>query len=191
MQQLPGVEPDSQFYKDVENEIQLQRAFRAFYISKALTALGKYPEALAMAVRAEEYFSKSKAPVDGNAATLHADLRKQIEGEMYFVHAQSILGGEATAHEVAEEKRDRDPRPLMDRLDEYIEDSDLVSEKNQTQLVKYPPDFEAAPCKPLFFDLAFNHVTFPDLDDETEVRKDTQQGVGITGLVKGWLGGWK
>lgn len=191
MQQLPGVEADSPFYKEVENEIQLQRAFRAYYISKALTALGKYPEALAMAVRAQEYFSKSQPPADKKEASLHGDLRKKIQGEMYFVHAQSILGGEATAHEVTEEKRDRDGRPLVDRLDEYIEDSDLLNEKNPTQLARYPPDFEPVACKPLFFDLAFNHVSFPDLSDEIEARKDTQQGAGITGLVKGWLGGWK
>ncbi|OQR72147.1 signal recognition particle 68 kDa protein-like [Tropilaelaps mercedesae] len=191
MQQLPGVESRSEFYKDIENEIQLQRAFRAYYISKALTGLGKYPEALAMALRAEEYSSNAKPPVDKNAVKLHTDMRKQIEGEMYFVHAQSILGGEATAHEVTEEKRDKDPRPLIDRLDEYIEDPDLLTERNQTQLVSYPPDFEPTPCKPLFFDLAFNHVTFPDLTHEMEARKDTQQGAGLTGLVKGWLGGWK
>lgn len=186
VQQLPGVEPDSQVYKDVENEMLLHKAFRAYYISRALTALGKYPEALAMAVRAQEYSSKAKTTAEDVKK-----LQSQIEAEMYFVHAQSILGGEATAHEVTEEHKDTTGgRPLIERLDEYYEDPNLTDEKNPTQLVSYPPGFEATACKPLFFDLALNHVAFPDLDEETESRKE-QQGAGLTGLVKGWLGGWK
>ena len=44
------------------------------------------------------------------------------------------------------------------------------------------------PCKPLFFDLALNHVTFPSLAENMENKKSAA-GAGITGFVKG-LWGW-
>ena len=41
-------------------------------------------------------------------------------------------------------------------------------------------------CKPLFFDLALNHVAFPSLAANIETKKAA--GSGITGLFKGFLG---
>ena len=75
--------------------------------------------------------------------------------------------------------------PLCDRLDKYAEDPSLTSKT--PNVVHFPPDFEPIPAKPLFFDLALSHVEFPSLDDKVEQKK--QQG-GLTGFVKGWLGGW-
>lgn len=54
----------------------------------------------------------------------------------------------------------------------------------QPNLVQFPPDFQPIPCKPLFFDLALNHVAFPTLDDKVE-----QKGKGgLTGYIKGIFG---
>lgn len=73
----------------------------------------------------------------------------------------------------------------MDRLDTYLEDKSLLSSK--PRIAAFPPPFEPVACKPLFFDLALNHVEFPSLEDVA----DTKKNQGLTGLVKGWLGGWK
>ena len=53
-------------------------------------------------------------------------------------------------------------------------------------LASLPPDYQALPCKPLFFDLALNHVEFPSLAHQAEKKPG-----GITGLVKGWIWGSK
>ena len=34
-------------------------------------------------------------------------------------------------------------------------------QNNQAQLVNFPPEFAAIPCKPLFYDLALYHVAMP------------------------------
>jgi len=73
----------------------------------------------------------------------------------------------------------------VDRLQDYCEDPALTTK--QPNIFKLPPDFEPIPCKPLFFDLAFNQIEFPSLDDKLE-QKQTQ-AAGITGFVKG-LWGW-
>jgi len=41
------------------------------------------------------------------------------------------------------------------------------------------------PCKPVFFDLALNHIELPNLEDRMEKKKES----GISGMVKGWLWG--
>ena len=47
-----------------------------------------------------------------------------------------------------------------------------------TPLAPLPPDYKPLPGKPLFFDLALNHIEFPSLQHRTK------QSGGITGFVK-------
>lgn len=74
---------------------------------------------------------------------------------------------------------------LVDRLDDYYEDPDLTSGK--PNLFPFPPSFEPIPCKPLFFDLAREHLEFPDLE-----KKCIGSGGagGSTGASGGWISGW-
>ena len=57
-----------------------------------------------------------------------------------------------------------------------------------TKLVHFPPEPQPVPCKPLFFDIALNHIDLPDLEHRMEKKKEAG---GISGLVKGWLWGGK
>lgn len=75
-------------------------------------------------------------------------------------------------------------QPLKDRLDTFAEDKSLTSKK--PNITAFPPDFKPIPCRPLFFDLALNHVEFPSLEEKMEQKKVAG---GITGFVKGWLWG--
>lgn len=84
---------------------------------------------------------------------------------------------------------------LIDRLDTYFEDSS-VTNKNRLNLVTLPPPFKPIPCKPVLFDLALNHLTFPSLDDKVQSKRQTasgnvdrgqQQQAGLTGFVKGFF----
>ena len=74
--------------------------------------------------------------------------------------------------------------PLVERLDQYYEDPDLV--KGKPNLVNFPPEFSPIPCKPLFYDVALYHVEMPSLDHKLETAG---AGAGSGGLG-GWLGGW-
>ena len=74
---------------------------------------------------------------------------------------------------------------LIDRLDLYYEDPDLA--KGKANLVSFPPSFTPIPCKPLFFDLAHEHLTFPSLDEKMSSPGQAGSAQGASG---GWLGGW-
>ena len=86
---------------------------------------------------------------------------------------------------------------MAERLDEYVEDPCLLNPSNP-RVVALPPPLAPVACKPLFFDLALNHVAFPSVDHKlsgtekaAEARQQqAQQQGGLTGLVKG-LWGWR
>jgi len=78
-------------------------------------------------------------------------------------------------------------QPIAERLEQYLPEDPSISAKNVT-LIKSPPDMQPIPCKPLFYDLAGNHVLLPDLRHKLETQE--KKG-GISGYLKTWWGGGK
>ena len=70
----------------------------------------------------------------------------------------------------------------MERLDHFNLTS-VPSIRNMT-LASLPPEYKPLPGKPLFFDLALEHIEFPLLSHRAERR-----GGGLTGFVKGLFWG--
>lgn len=184
MLQLPGVEEGSEFAEKVGSELLCYKAHRAHHVGQALAAAGRRVEAVALFNRGLQYAKQALARphlLPKEAVASLKELETVLEGLKYSVHAQSLLGtaSEPTVPEDAEAK------VLLNRLDTYLEDKSFVGQN--PRLACFPPEMEPIPCKPLFFDLALNHIEFPSLEDVA----DTKKAQGITGLVRGWLGGWK
>ncbi|XP_052740262.1 signal recognition particle subunit SRP68 [Bicyclus anynana] len=190
LQQLPGFENDAAYQNEIENELKAYRAFRCYYIAQVLTALRRFREALAMLERCSVYTSESLKSklLDKQLLEKLRVLQKNIESCKFEVHADSVLEDDDEDEEskYTSGKSYKDKKPLVDRLDDYREDSQVLT-KNPN-IFKLPPPMEAVPCKPLFFDLACNFIEFPNLDDKTGVANNKKQGAGLTGLVKGFLG---
>ena len=65
----------------------------------------------------------------------------------------------------------------------FLQDPDVA--KGKSALMHFPPEFESIPCKPLFFDLAINHLEMPALESKLGGQEEGQKaGLG------GWLFGW-
>ncbi|XP_045772074.1 signal recognition particle subunit SRP68 [Maniola jurtina] len=190
LQQLPGFENDTAYQKEIETELKAYRAFRCYYIAQVLTGLRRFREALAMLERCSTYTTESLASklLDKQLLEKLRVLQKDIESCKFEVHADSVLEDDDEDEEskYTSGKSFKDKKPLVDRLDDYREESQVLT-KNPN-IFKMPPPMEAVPCKPLFFDLACNFIEFPNLDDKTGVANNKKQGAGITGLVKGFLG---
>ncbi|KAI5651758.1 RNA-binding signal recognition particle 68 domain-containing protein [Phthorimaea operculella] len=186
LQQLPGFEEDAAYQKEIEDQAKAYRAFRCFYIAQVLTGLRRFREALAMLERCATYANDAKAcKLSPELTTKLTTLQKDVESCKFEVHADSVLEDDEENDEEGRPTRQyRDKKPLVDRLDEYREDTQLLT-KNPN-VYRIPPPMEAIPCKPLFFDLACNFVEFPSLEDK--LGADKKQPAGITGLVKGFLG---
>uniref|UniRef100_UPI00358E9AD2 signal recognition particle subunit SRP68-like isoform X1 n=1 Tax=Myxine glutinosa TaxID=7769 RepID=UPI00358E9AD2 len=184
MQQLNGLEADKEFQQELERKKTAFKAFRCYFLAQSFVTMKKWGEALALYERALKYVGEADGCHGKGENHLEVrqleELKSAVNGEKYSVKAYAILDTEDLVEPV--EKSDVADKALVDRLDTYFEDARLVSK--QPNLLPFPPEFQPIPCKPLFFDLALNHVAFPPLDDKLEQKARS----GFTGIIKGIFG---
>lgn len=186
LQTLTGFEEDTAYQSEIETLARTFKAFRCFYISQVLVTLRRWSEAMALYDRANTYSKEALARKleDKKLVEDLLSLQKNIVIAKVSAHAQAILAEEDPEATITSGKRNKNKKPLAERLDEYYEDPQLIS-KNPN-VFRMPPDMQPIPCKPLFFDLASNFVEFPSLEDK--IGNEKKQGSGLTGFVKGFLG---
>uniref|UniRef100_A0A668AHH7 Signal recognition particle subunit SRP68 n=1 Tax=Myripristis murdjan TaxID=586833 RepID=A0A668AHH7_9TELE len=178
---LQGLEEDCTFQKEVALKTLVYKAYRCFFIAQSYVLVKKWSEALVLYERVLKYAKEvqSKAKSLNNSLKDLPDVQEliaEVNAEKYSLQAAAILA------EVPSQQQVKDNTLLCDRLETFRLDPALVGK--QPNLVQFPPDFQPIPCKPLFFDLALNHVAFPPLDDKVE-----QKGKGgLTGYIKGIFG---
>ncbi|MBN3314220.1 SRP68 protein, partial [Atractosteus spatula] len=177
---LQGLEEDHSFQKEVALKTLVYKAYRCFFIAQSYVLVKKWSEALVLYERvlkyAREVQSQSK-----NLKNNVQELISEVNAEKYSLQAAAILDTEDVC-ETPLQSQVKDGKPLCERLETFSIDASLVGK--QPNLVQFPPEFQPIPCKPLFFDLALNHVAFPPLDDKVE-----QKGKGgLTGYIKGIFG---
>ncbi|XP_014844551.1 signal recognition particle subunit SRP68 [Poecilia latipinna] len=183
---LQGLEDDHTFQKEVSLKTLVYKAYRCFFIAQSYVLVKKWSEALVLYERvlkyAKEVQSKSKS-LNNSLKDLPdiQELIAEVNAEKYSLQAAAILDTDE-APEVSTQQQVKDNTPLCEHLDNFHLDKTLVGK--HPNLVQFPPEFQPIPCKPLFFDLALNHVAFPPLDDKVE-----QKGKGgLTGYIKGIFG---
>lgn len=201
LQTVQGMEQDAEYQTEVEGLNLSFKAFRCYYIAVTLVALKRWKEAVALYQRSTNYaqsVTKNKAmkalPFDLQSAM--KELLEKIEGSVFTAQAYSVLeqdeGAAAQEEGFVGAKAQKNTKPLYERLAVYKEDPQLNS-KNPN-VFKLTPDMEPIPCKPLFFDLALNYIEFPALDHKMDQSAKggkggaQDEGKGISGLVKGFLG---
>ncbi|XP_055760563.1 signal recognition particle subunit SRP68-like [Salvelinus fontinalis] len=183
---LQGLEEDHTFQKEVALKMLVYKAYRCFFIAQSYVLVKKWSEALVLYERVLKYAKEvqSKAKSLNNSLKDLPDVQElitEVNAEKYSLQAAAILDTE-DAPEAPSQQKVQDNTPLCERLETFHLDPTLVGK--QPNLVQFPPDFQPIPCKPLFFDLALNHVAFPPLDDKVE-----QKGKGgLTGYIKGIFG---
>ncbi|XP_068583064.1 signal recognition particle subunit SRP68 [Cebidichthys violaceus] len=183
---LQGLEDDHTFQKEVSLKTLVYKANRCFFIAQSYVLVKKWSEALVLYERVLKYAKEvqSKTKSLNNSLKDLPDVQEliaEVNAEKYSLQAAAILDTDETA-EVPSQQQVKDNTPLCNRLETFRLEPALVGK--QPNLVQFPPDFQPIPCKPLFFDLALNHVAFPPLDDKVE-----QKGKGgLTGYIKGIFG---
>lgn len=211
---LPGVQHDQKFMNEIDAKSTYFRAFRCYCVAQSFGQQKKWREALALYDRALEYAQKAKQAmkkvkiVDDNGHVSESALEELcnvVNAAKYCAHANSVLEASPSAMESNATQADTGGgKPILDTLDLYrrIIPSDLTPAKLASatppvSLVRLPPDFQAMPCKPMFFDLALNHVQFPSLEEKLveegggRAAAKGSEGGGLTGIMKGWLWGSK
>jgi len=144
----------------------------------------RWREALAIYEKADNY-GRELEPysrfLSSRVAKEVDHVAEQIKSSKFRIHAESILQTDVPVQEMKDLTiKDRLPLSATDRLDDYVEEG--LVKAGSPRVINMPPSMEPAPCKPLFFDVALNHVKFPDLEDKIEPVRG-----GISGVVKSML----
>jgi len=186
--QLNGLQDDELIEKEIKAQITSYKAFRCFYIAQSYQMAKKWIESISLYDRVLEYvqdatnqLNKLQNPIIKALIGKLEDVAEQAKGHKYAAHATSIL--ETSEMETGVKNMNLSDKVLAERLDSYQEFTSIPKNPN---LVHFPPQPEPVPCKPLFFDLALNHIDLPDLEHRMEKKKEVG---GISGFVKGWLWG--
>lgn len=192
LKELSGLEENKKYQDEITARANMYRAFRCFQMAKSLTVTRRWRESLLLYKTALKYIqavTDSKGNKDLKEKVLQ--LRTDIQSSVYVAQAHCVIEDTDETPSEPSMFKDRkilDKTPLIERLDEYREDTQLLT--RNPNVVDLPPAMEPIPCRPLFYDIASNLVKFPDLTDELEQEeKKPKASVGMTGFVKG-LFGW-
>lgn len=197
LQQMPGMDGDAAFLSHVELLGKIFKTFRCYYMALTCQGNRQWAEALALYQRAETYITQVKGQrlTDADLSKYNCvgeqlpQLLENLSSGKCAAHAQNILGVEDVASAMSG-LTVRSKKMLSQRLDDFVEDPSLTSAT--PNVLKLPPNMSPVACKPVFFDLALNHATFPSLVEKVETKSKAAagtSGAGITGFVKG-LWGW-
>lgn len=186
--EISQLQDDPEFLEEQEAKTKSYRAFRCFYMAQSLANLHRWREAMALYQRSLQHVKNALIydkvlPIMLKEAL--CKLETSVEAAQYAAHAHSVLE-DGQEEESGTNKLAKSKKPLFERLHEYREDSALLTK--QPNVYKLPPPMRSIPCKPLFFDLAFNMVEFPELSHKMGDQAKRGQA-GLTGFVKG-LWGW-
>lgn len=187
---LAGLEDDLQLKQSIEGQILAYKAHRCYFVAESFVKMEKWAEALVLYERTLSHIKAAdKSQIEPSMIKGLDNLSALVDSKKFTAHAQAILASESSTPNVSKLSI-KDKKMLVDRLDEYIEDPSLTS--NNPCVAQVPSPMTSVPCKPLFFDLALNHVEFPSLEDKIESKKQAAGASvgGLTGLVKGLWGGW-
>ncbi|CAF0795053.1 unnamed protein product [Brachionus calyciflorus] len=204
MSQLPGLIYDQEYQNDSELIILLHKTFRAYYISLFYLANKKYKESIGFCFKVDNYLKQLDLMLKGLKKTeLKVDemrskmdkLKIDLEQFKYRIQTEALLEDKMEELSLKEQEQNREKLekiPLIDRMDIYLEDSSLVS--TTPNVARLALNFEPVQCKPLFFDLALNHLDLPNLEDKIEQKQQSQNGAqqqqqqGVKGFIKGFFG---
>jgi signal recognition particle subunit SRP68 len=160
------------------------KAHRCSHLAGKFCADKQFPEAVALYDRADGMVQMAISQFEDCSSECFKyvesaqKLQLRIRGVKCAVQAEAFLQ-EHTADTAAKPAANKESSlSLLDRLDDWVE----LEAGIPAQLVEFPPTVQSIACKPIMYDLALNHVKFPDLS-----ARATQKKQGIMGKAKGLL----
>ncbi|KAH8880632.1 hypothetical protein GQ53DRAFT_736546 [Thozetella sp. PMI_491] len=165
--ELPGVANDQELSARLEATSKYFAALKSLAIARSYAIAGNTTNALALTKHAHEQVQQA-GPVLASGGPSGASPRDISVTKEDAKALFDLLSGELQqSHALVEISNLRKPKglldgkeaskPLIERLSEYP--SSGVDLEN---IVAYPPKLEPIPVKPMFLDVAFNYIDYPD-----------------------------
>ncbi|KAK7743204.1 signal recognition particle subunit srp68 [Cytospora paraplurivora] len=196
--ELPGVAADDHLAAEIDAVIKYFTALKSLATSRAHTLIGNAANALALTNYASGQIEAALPVLSSHNESTTKSLKtiEVVRADAEFL--QNVLKGElqrsralveiSNLREVAGKGDSKAaPRPLIDRLGQYpSEGVDLE------KIVTYPPKMQPIPVKPLFLDVAWNYVQYPQHHAQAKAS-GSKAGAEVTETVqqpakKGWFG---
>ncbi|MCP9264801.1 Signal recognition particle 68 [Dirofilaria immitis] len=173
--ELPGAAINKDLQTEYKAKAEYYRAFRCFCLAEAHAALAKWNEANVLYDQAVKRISNTSSllkSAKGNVFIVENEddlknLYEQITTSKFATQANRLI--EAAGGIKGDIKRETfDSRPFIDTLNEFrkITPRELHKAEQNIRIISVPPSFIPMPNKPMFFDLALNHVKMPDLESK-------------------------
>jgi len=185
--ELEPVQDDVSWLKFSKGREQASKALRCFYLAEAHLHGGRLLQADALYGRAVQLTRAAQAELAESAIDtkeLMAELTaliKTVRGKKCVIIAKNFL---ATQQKADGDASDEAAAATMMEMDDFASGAAVASGKGT--LSAFPPNFEAVPCKPLYFDLAGNYLEFASLEER--IAKADAEQAGAIGAVTGMLG---
>lgn len=178
---LPGPEVEDEFFLQANANVLRLRALRCYYAGQLYAESNKPAEGAALLKQAELLTSRAIEEIAACEEMEYGDeyldaldqLRVDIAGASCRAKAQAYLMSKGASGGTSETSR-----PLLLRLNDF--DGGRV-------LADVPPAVIPVPCKPAFFDVAWNYASaFPEDEIQAHIDEhEKQQSKGLLGWFRG------
>lgn len=198
LQELPGVEGDEQLFKRLNCQVACYRVSRCFYLGEVHAQTGEWKKAYALYKRAEQLAEIARMSLgDQNESDREHlpnidALLERIRIAQFHTNSQYIIqqrqeeedseGQQLATPQATSTIRDG-KRAVLSHLDEFEVDT-----RGRVLLASFPPNFEAIPAKPVFFDIANNSIQYPDI--KPKVGEEEEEKEQEPSKKRGWFGLW-
>lgn len=178
------------FAEELEVKSQGFQAERCFYVAKSYSLAGKRTEAYALYSRALGHADSAiqsyqrlkgsyvSAVQELKELSNHCRTQRCLEHAMEVAEAGKIqdkLSKGVSAITLKDAEKKVSTKYLLDILDSYQSAVGSAEAKETPHIVKFPPPFQAVPCKPIVLDTAINAIKFPSL--EGRVKKEEKKSI--------------
>ena len=105
---------------------------------------------------------------------------------IFYLYSEKWLESYAMLQRCIELKYENDKiQVLMLKLQAMIalteQAPDISSMRLSDKRLDFPPELQPIPCKPVFYDLALDHIEYPELSSKVKTK-------GVLQSIKGWFG---
>lgn len=197
LQELPGVEGDEQLFKRLNCQVACYRVFRCFYLGEVHAQTGEWKKAYALYKRAEQLAEIARMSLRDQSENDREHL-PNIDALLERIHiAQFHTNSQYIIQQRQEEENEGQQfatprttstigdgkRAVLSHLDEFEVDT-----RGRVLLASFPPNFEAIPAKPVFFDIANNSIQYPDI--KPKMGQEEEEKEQESSKKRGWFGLW-
>ncbi|KAK3488217.1 uncharacterized protein B0T23DRAFT_344792 [Neurospora hispaniola] len=191
--ELPGVANDQELFTRLQATSQYFTALKSLAIARSHSLAHNDANALALIRHALNQTESALPILSSTSSEESSPARNILVSAADFQTLHSLLNGELQRAralvEISEHNKNKKPsagssssngKPLIGQLANYPSSGQV----NLENIVVYPPRLEAIPVKPIFLDVAWNYIDYPEKIPAGGDKKQQQQQQQVTEEVQ-------